>query len=206
MTFDAPEQAASEPQEFRPRELRDARVLRALAHPLRARLLELVAREGTLTATQASELTGESPANCSFHLRTLAKYGFLRQAERGRGRERPWRPAELSATWSDRAADAEAVAAGEALTEFLLERHHGAAVEWLRDRRSLSPEWQQVGTINDGLLYLTAAEAEELGRQLVALIARYVERTLDPATRPRGAWPVRVVSYSFPVRPTPKGN
>ncbi len=64
--------------------------MRALAHPVRMALLELFAYHETLTATQASELLGESPANCAFHLRTLAKYGFVREAGGGKGRERPW--------------------------------------------------------------------------------------------------------------------
>ena len=64
--------------------------MRAVAHPLRMALLELFAYHETLTATQASELLGESPANSAFHLRTLAKYGFLREAGGGKGRERPW--------------------------------------------------------------------------------------------------------------------
>ena len=50
----------------------DARAMRALAHPVRVALLEALVHTGTLTATQASELLGESPANCAFHLRTLA--------------------------------------------------------------------------------------------------------------------------------------
>jgi DNA-binding transcriptional ArsR family regulator len=69
----------------------DARAIRALAHPVRLSLLELLAHTGTLTATQASEILGESPANCAFHLRTLARYGFVAEAGGGRRRERPWR-------------------------------------------------------------------------------------------------------------------
>jgi hypothetical protein len=42
-------------------------------------------------------MLGESPANCAFHLRTLAKYGFVEEAGGGRGRERPRvRPAKMS--------------------------------------------------------------------------------------------------------------
>jgi hypothetical protein len=49
--------------------------MRALAHPLRVALIEASsqAETRTLTATEASDLLGESPANCAFHLRTLAK-------------------------------------------------------------------------------------------------------------------------------------
>ena len=73
------------------REITDPKAMRALAHPLRLTLLEQLGRAGTLTATQAAEIVGESPANCSFHLRTLAKYGFVEEAATGQGRERPWR-------------------------------------------------------------------------------------------------------------------
>ena len=78
------------------RKITDARAMRALAHPVRLALLEALAHAGTLTATQASELLGESPANCAFHLRTLAKYGYVVEAGGGRGRERPWRRAHTA--------------------------------------------------------------------------------------------------------------
>ena len=80
-------------EERRHLSLTDPRLMRAIAHPVRMALLEAMeqAEARTLTATQASELLGESPANCAFHLRTLAKYGFVEEAGGGQGRERPWR-------------------------------------------------------------------------------------------------------------------
>src|SRR3954467_10413411 len=77
-------------------ELTDPRALRAVAHPVRLELIGLLRREGPLTATAAGALIGESPANCSFHLRQLAKYGLVEEAGGGRGRERPWRGAAVS--------------------------------------------------------------------------------------------------------------
>ena len=65
--------------------------IRALAHPLRLELLEFLEDVGQATATDCAAQTGESVANCSFHLRTLAKAGFIEPAEQ-RGREKPWRP------------------------------------------------------------------------------------------------------------------
>ena len=85
----------------------DPKMMRALAHPLRVALIEAIgqADSQTLTATEASELLGESPANCAFHLRTLAKYGFVEEAGGGRGRQRPWRlrysGLEISPPWED---------------------------------------------------------------------------------------------------------
>src|SRR3954463_16144739 len=74
-----------------PRELTDPRAMRALAHPVRISVLELLLREGPLTATRAAELLDESPGNMSWHLQTLARYGFIEETGEGRGRARPWR-------------------------------------------------------------------------------------------------------------------
>lgn len=65
--------------------------MQALAHPTRQALMAAVRLAGQLTATQASALAGESPTACAYHLRTLARLGFLEEAGGGHGRERPWR-------------------------------------------------------------------------------------------------------------------
>ena len=75
----------------------DPERIRALAHPLRLALLEYLDDVGEATATQCAKHTGESVANCSFHLRLLARYGFIEPAEQ-RGRERPWRRAPTART------------------------------------------------------------------------------------------------------------
>ncbi|HEX4214892.1 MAG TPA: helix-turn-helix domain-containing protein [Candidatus Dormibacteraeota bacterium] len=69
----------------------DPRFLRAMAHPLRMMLGQLLSVHGPMTATQLSELVDESPANCSFHLRKMARWGFIEEAPGGKGRERLWR-------------------------------------------------------------------------------------------------------------------
>ena len=46
---------------------------------------------GAMTATELGERIGETPTTCSFHLRQLAKYGFVEEAGGGQGRSRPWR-------------------------------------------------------------------------------------------------------------------
>src|SRR5690349_11062954 len=103
-------------------DLTDPKAMRALAHPLRWALLEALAQAGTLTATQASEMLSESPANCAFHLRTLAKYGFVEEAGGGRGRERPWRRAYGRMSWQARQGDEQFRLAGQALNQIWLDR------------------------------------------------------------------------------------
>lgn len=71
--------------------VRDPGFLRAMAHPLRMKLGQLLSVHGPMTATELSELVDESPANCSFHLRKMARWGFIEEAPGGKGRERRWK-------------------------------------------------------------------------------------------------------------------
>ena len=82
-------------------ELRDPRALRALAHPIRIRLLGLLRREGPLTATEAGRRIDESSGSASYHLRQLARFGLVEDAAGGHGRERPWRATALYTSWPD---------------------------------------------------------------------------------------------------------
>src|SRR4051794_26471252 len=92
--------------------LEDARVIRALAHPLRLALLQLLIVRGPLTASEAGEALGESPASASFHLRTLAKYGYVEEAGAGPGRRRPWRAVRQQQHIEQERLSGEAVMAG----------------------------------------------------------------------------------------------
>lgn len=65
--------------------------LRALAHPLRWRLMDVVGAEESATATRCAHLLDESVASCSYHLGILAKYGYLERVPDAAGREKPWR-------------------------------------------------------------------------------------------------------------------
>jgi DNA-binding transcriptional ArsR family regulator len=74
----------------------DAAGLRALAHPVRLELLDLLRSHDALTATECAELIGSSPKSCSYHLRYLARHGLVQEvpAARGDARERHWRRVE----------------------------------------------------------------------------------------------------------------
>src|SRR5919201_3206865 len=123
--------------------LTDPRALRALAHPLRLRLLGLLRRHGPLTATQAAERVGESPAGCSFHFRQLAKYGLVEEAGGGRGRERPWQATAIFTSWPAAAATPELAAASELLSTVIAERYFEHVLTWLETRADESTEWQE---------------------------------------------------------------
>ncbi len=73
-------------------EITDPRAIRALAHPLRLDLLHLLRAVGPSTAAECGRVLGASQASCSFHLRQLARYGYVEETEPGHDRrERRWR-------------------------------------------------------------------------------------------------------------------
>lgn len=49
-------------------------------HEVRTALLDLLAEVGTVTATEAAARLGYSSGLCSFHLRQLARHGYLEEA------------------------------------------------------------------------------------------------------------------------------
>lgn len=187
------------------KKLTDPMMIRALAHPVRVALLEALTREGPLTATEAGELVGESPANCSFHFRTLAKYGFVEEVEGGTGRARPWRRVALGESLDLSKLD-EGFAVAQEFAEISIERFFDRARSYLAHGHTDPPEWQ-VGFANTSLLYLTPSELEELGNQVRALVdGMYRERTLDIAKRPEGSRAVEYATFGFPLPPTPSGR
>lgn len=183
----------------------DARAMRALAHPLRVALLELMRRDGEITATRAAELLGESPGNMSWHLQTLAKYGFVEETGEGRGRSRPWRLASEGQSFDTGVADPEVAAAGEALERTFSERTYEQLREWWSRRLSYPVKWRRASFMSNSITYLTAAELAGITDEVNAIYTRYTDRT-DPEKRPAGALPVRLYAHGHPLQPTGSGN
>ena len=170
--------------------LTDATGMRAMAHPVRMALLELFGFRETLTATQASEALGESPANCAFHLRTLAKYGFVKEAGGGRGRERPWMLASRHVRITTELPDPQAALAAGELGRLMFER----CVERARSVQGSAaplPGWEDATGWTRSHVFLTAAETEELMKQMRLMLDKYTDRLTNPARRPNGAQPVK---------------
>jgi Helix-turn-helix domain len=186
-------------------DLTDPRAMRALAHPVRWALLEALGRAGTLTATQASEILGESPANCAFHLRTLAKYGFVEEAGGGRGRERPWRQSFESLSWRSLHDDPQTAQAAEALDQVWFDRALTRAQRSLLSKRSWPEPLGKTLGASTSRMYLTIEEAAELYTEIEKMFdkltysgSRYAERK-DPRLRPPDAVPVEFVLLGYPV-------
>ena len=205
-----PRQDGPHPKDDLPQlDLNDPKAMRALAHPLRWALLEALGHAGTLTATQASEMLGESPANCAFHLRTLAKYGFVEEAGGGKGRERPWRRAFGRMSWNARQGDEQFRLAGQALNQVWLDRVLSRARRSLAATTSWPEGFEDDLGGSTSMLYVTPDEARELYGELLKTVERtigqehrFAERR-DPARRPPRAVPVEFVLLAYPVLDAP---
>jgi DNA-binding transcriptional ArsR family regulator len=184
---------------YGPKRVTDPRAIRALAHPVRMALLELLAHAGTLTATQASEALGESPANCAFHLRTLAKYGFVEEAGGGRGRVRPWRRTHSALDFPDPGDDPRLAGPAEELSGLLADAVLNRAGQALARRASWPADWQRALPQAEHLSYLTPAEARRLAADLAEVLARHDDRIDHPERRPPGAMPVEILLVSYPL-------
>jgi predicted ArsR family transcriptional regulator len=164
--------------------------------------MEAIALAGTLTATEASAQVGESPTACAYHLRTLARLGFLEDAGGGRGRERPWRLAQegMTVTGGD---DPEVARAADALETMLTERFFARIQAARLARSSTSEDVQAVTGIVQSNVFATAAELRQLRAEIAALTSRYAER-MDPARRPPDSVPFELVTFIhvFSVLPT----
>ena len=189
--------------------LTDPKAMRALAHPLRWELLEALGQAGTLTATQASEMLGESPANCAFHLRTLAKYGFVEEAGGGRGRERPWRQTYDGMSWGTHQGDPQSSMAAEALEQVWLDRLLSRARRSLTSMSSWTEALDEALGASSSRLYVTPEEAGELQAELrktferlVGAHHRFPDRK-DPKLRPPDAIPVEFVLLGYPILDLP---
>jgi predicted ArsR family transcriptional regulator len=180
--------------------------MRALAHPVRIALLEELIVSGAMTATEVGERIGESPTTCSFHLRQLAKYGFVEEAGGGKGRARPWRVTSTGISLTAAPDDPEAQLASGVLLRLVRERQLGRYQAWLESRSSYPRQWQEAAGESQHLFHLTAEELQELNKELSALLlTRFRERLTDPSQRPPGAVPVEMFVVSYPLHlPSPE--
>ena len=179
--------------------LTDPKALRAYAHPVRMALVGLLRTEGPLTATRAAELLGESSGTCSFHLRQLARYGLVEEAGGGTGREKPWRATTTSTAWDATGGGTpETAAAAGLLNTVIAEQYFEQLMRWLEASPDQPAEWQQAVQFGDRILYVTAAELEELSRRVRELVDKYFERQVRPELRPPGARLVTWLHLAFP--------
>lgn len=202
----ASERASSDdqsPDSYRPG--RDPAALRALAHPVRLRILDELVDSGPATATELAERVDESPANCSWHLRQLARYAFIEPAGGGKGRQRPWQVVPRNLSFSESGSPGSDLARAEnAAIEVFMAREIDVLTEWRSARHADGAPWDSAGFERQNRLWLTAEEVNALSAAMQELIEqcqdRHAER-IDPAERPPGCRPIHLVAWAVPGPP-----
>jgi DNA-binding transcriptional ArsR family regulator len=148
-----------------------AKEVRALAHPLRLRMLESLAQRPATASMLARDL-GESSGATSYHLRALAAAGIIvEDLERRKGRERWWKrdPDRVGLISSAPAEDPEYDAAVAQLESTMLGRDDEAIRRYLHQRGEgeHSDEWRESAFIGGWALYATREQVEQLSELVV---------------------------------------
>ncbi|MDR5701052.1 ArsR/SmtB family transcription factor [Agromyces aerolatus] len=179
-----------------------AATIKALAHPLRVRILDELAMFGPLTASGLGERLGESSGSTSYHLRQLARHDLVQEVEgHGTARERWWErtPAPIATPDPSRLApgSAERLATQLVSDEWIRARernHH----EFLGEGETVfGPTWVDAATTDTTNLRLTSHELAALVAELEAVIDRAIaEHRAEPTP---GALPVQIQLAAFPL-------
>ncbi|MDG4536315.1 ArsR family transcriptional regulator [Streptomyces sp. AV19] len=166
-------------------------------HEVRTALLGLLAEVGTVTATEAAGRLGYSSGLCSFHLRQLARHGYVEEAPHHGGRARPWR-------LKQRSTEAEA-SMEDGFGDWARGLEDESWRQWL-DRRDQEPdEWRRDEAFS-AIAYLTPEEMSRVAETIRRTLAPYQDREQRPLARPEGARPVALIARLFPLLPDTKSS
>jgi DNA-binding transcriptional ArsR family regulator len=165
-----------EPMERRKRRAATPDEARALAHPLRLRILRLCL-DAALTNKQLAERLGKDPGTVLHHVRTLVATGFLvaeevRQGDSG-ALEKPYRATGKSWTLDVGEAAAGEPSAAEAMLEAFL-------AEFREAGPGAGRGFSRLG------LTLDEASFHELQDRLQAVLDEFADRSPDPGGEPYG--------------------
>lgn len=168
--------------------------LRALAHPVRREILKHLRARGPATATELGEQIGESPANCSFHLRSLARGGLIEETGDVKGRNRPWRARsgsfgfELADLAPEDRAVAKAVADADTRDAF------DAILRFQSASESYPEDWQRASFGMASRTRLSPSELNDISGRIRDILAPYQQRSRQPVD----AVPVSFFAWGFP--------
>jgi DNA-binding transcriptional ArsR family regulator len=175
--------------------------LKALAHPLRMQIIEVLSTYGEQTASSLGERLGESSGSTSYHLRQLEKHGFVREvADRGTARERWWErvpgPIQLGSH------ELEESEAGRAASRVIMREwlhHREAGVRSIVDGGvdTLSPQWREAVAMQSASVHVTAEQLESLNKAVSELIINFARE--HRGQRVVGSRPVQLQYYGYPV-------
>jgi DNA-binding transcriptional ArsR family regulator len=193
-----PAEASRSPAAPAPVELSDLATLKAFAHPRRQRMFEHLTAHGPATSATLARALGLNTGSTSYHLRELARHGFVEETGEvaGHSRERWWR-----AIPADRRLPPRSRQSAE-LRQVMDElNHHAYAAdlelfEQLQRDTAVTEPWADAFPYSRGTIRLTLPELREFFEEYIALLNRYKR---PEAETPAGARTVLTRFFAFPV-------
>jgi DNA-binding transcriptional ArsR family regulator len=170
----------------------DASTVKALAHPMRVQILRILRLRKKASVTSLAAELGETTGATSYHLRQLARHGFVEEFDdsepsekRSGRRQRWWRMAvdEIHTTGFGFMDDEETREAYTfLLREDLADRGRRLA-NWFATALEWPDEWQRASTEMGGNVELDPTQTRALADELAAVVARYRELPPGPGAR-----------------------
>ena len=183
-------------------EVTDSKVLAAMAHPLRRRLLDLLDLYGPSMVSGLAERANQSVANTSHHLRVLGTAGLIVEAPElaNDGRERWWQLSAKTLRWisSDFDHDPPSRLVASAAASVHLERQFDLVRTWQSERRN-RPRWDGAAFSVDRWLLMTPAELGKFEEELLALLDRWRDRSVADDEGKRE--PIFCFAHAIPATP-----
>lgn len=178
----------------------DPSALKALAHADRLRILGILRFDGPSTATALARRLGLNSGATSYHLRQLARHGFIAQVpDRGNRRERWWQVRQGAAEGDPAALEGAALEeAGLAMIQAVLSQHATLMRQALEAFPTLPPEWRQASNVSDYVMAMTSEQAQALKDRLTAELWDEVRKAPPEASGP-GQRRFMVMLHAFPV-------
>lgn len=179
----------------------DTGALRALAHPLRIEIYDLISQHGPQTSSSLAEHTGESTGSTSYHLRALAKHGLIKEVPgRGSGRERWWERAHHSIALATE--EALQTPAGRAASQVVnlefIDRRHRQLREYISATlRSGFDDWARSLNIHSATIPLTLPQLQQMQAELTAVLDSYTSQYRDQEGE--GVRRISVQTSAFPI-------
>lgn len=184
----------------RPRVLSDIDALKALAHPLRQELLTRLRRHGPATSAELAAEFAEDRGATSYHLRQLARFGFIEEdTARSAGRRKYWRAVPQDVRLPRHPTDPETAAAAEVVGRQWLASADRDLTTYLSHRESFG-EFAAAAMHSFGGTTLTAEELVQFGEEYISFLSRWHR---EPGQASPGSRHVSVVFHAFP---TPEGG
>lgn len=187
-------------------EVDDPLALRALAHPLRVRLLSLVREHRPVTGARLAQLTGESTASVSYHLSILARHGFI-EPDPGPAltrRHKPWRTTFDQMRLTGEPGVPPVQSPEGAVLATLLGEVRAQQDGYLAGAVPLPSALQDLATFQFSRLVLTAEQHEQLAADIEAVLARYGEHEEDEGNGETARFSVSFVTV--PVGPAEESS